>query len=346
MDDIELLSTEWPEQRWAVEDLIPEGVTILAGKAKSGKSWAALSLALSVADGTPAFDRFPAEQGEVLYLALEDNPRRMQQRVRKLLSGRDRMPNGLLTIECQWPTIEEGGMEELDGWLSDHTNPRLVVIDVMRRFNPIGYSYSKDSDKIEQLGAMALRHHCAIIAVMHMYKGPGVSATTPDWMDKVQGSVGVTGAAQAIIGLSRERGSENGLLRVTGKDVQEQDVKMVYNAERGTWIAASTVDCEATVMSDERSQIFDTITANPGATAPEAAKTMGKTYNNVRHLMWAMVAQDQLKRVGAHYYTPAQCQAMKITPDPQLAFTEVPATQLVASNSNNGNSGNSRGAAA
>jgi hypothetical protein len=331
VNDAELLTATFPAQKWAVEGLIPEGVTIFAGKAKSGKSWAALNLALSVVDGSPAFGRFSVNRGEVLYLALEDSWTRMQARLKGLLRGRDEVPTGLLHIETEWPMAEEGGMAEIENWLQDFPHARLVVIDVMRRFQGIGYSYSKDSAKIQALGALGMKYHVGIIAVFHLYKGPGVSATSPDWLDKVQGSVGVTGAAQAIIGLYRDRGGVEGLLRVTGKDVPEQDVPLVYDSGHGTWTASLEGGTVAPALSDERAQVLAAIEVHPGSTAPETATLMGTSYPALRHLMWAMNQSGQLVNIDGRYFTEAQAEAAT-APDanPQLSFTEVPAVTLTA----------------
>ncbi|WP_261994644.1 helicase RepA family protein, partial [Streptomyces sp. ME109] len=46
-----------------------------------------LGLALAVAAGGQAFDSVPVQGGPVLYLALEDTPRRLQTRMGKLLGG-------------------------------------------------------------------------------------------------------------------------------------------------------------------------------------------------------------------------------------------------------------------
>jgi RecA-family ATPase len=74
----ELMAFEFPEARWAVPGIIPEGVTLLAGKPKQGKSWASLGISIAVATGGEALGKVRVERGEVLYLALEDNPRRLQ----------------------------------------------------------------------------------------------------------------------------------------------------------------------------------------------------------------------------------------------------------------------------
>ena len=79
----ELLSWELPPTRWAIPEILPEGLTLLAGKPKLGKSWLALSAALSIASGGVALGTQPVIRGDVLYLALEDNARRLQARTRQ-----------------------------------------------------------------------------------------------------------------------------------------------------------------------------------------------------------------------------------------------------------------------
>jgi RecA-family ATPase len=90
----ELMAFEFPEAQWAVPGMIPEGVTLLAGKPKLGKSWGSLGIGVAVATGGKPLGKVRVERGEVLYLALEDNLRRLQRRLQKLLAG-DAPPAGL-----------------------------------------------------------------------------------------------------------------------------------------------------------------------------------------------------------------------------------------------------------
>ncbi|MGI8701240.1 MAG: AAA family ATPase [Nocardioidaceae bacterium] len=83
----ELMACEFPEPRWAVPGIIAEGVTLLAGAPKVGKSWLALGLGIAVATGGKALGALDVMEGDVLYLALEDPPRRLQDRLAKVLSG-------------------------------------------------------------------------------------------------------------------------------------------------------------------------------------------------------------------------------------------------------------------
>jgi hypothetical protein len=83
----ELARQELPPIRYVVRGLVPEGLTLLAGDPKAGKSWAVLGMGLAVATGEHAFGYFGTERGDVLYFALEDSPQRLQERVDTLLKG-------------------------------------------------------------------------------------------------------------------------------------------------------------------------------------------------------------------------------------------------------------------
>src|SRR5262245_7794859 len=83
----DLLPTDFPPIKWAVENVIVEGLNLFAGPPKVGKSWAALGVAVAVASGGIAFSSIPVDEGDVLYLALEDTPRRLSDRLCKVLGG-------------------------------------------------------------------------------------------------------------------------------------------------------------------------------------------------------------------------------------------------------------------
>jgi AAA domain len=136
----ELLDVELPEPRYAVDELITEGLTFECGAPKIGKSWLGLGLGIAVAAGGFAFGKIKVEQGDVLYLALEDNPRRLQTRLRMLLHG-DPPPEGLY-IETEWERFDRGGIERLQTWLDEHPDTRLVVIDVWTRIRPFAQNHS------------------------------------------------------------------------------------------------------------------------------------------------------------------------------------------------------------
>ena len=81
----ELKRQQFEPVSYVVPGLIPEGLAILAGRPKVGKSWLALDVAVACASGRICLGDCQPEEGDVLYAALEDNPRRLQRRIDKIL---------------------------------------------------------------------------------------------------------------------------------------------------------------------------------------------------------------------------------------------------------------------
>ena len=81
----DLMRKTFPEPRWAVSGILPEGLNLLAGKPKKGKSILALNLGVSISLGGLALGQIPVEKGAVVYLALEDTERRLQGRLGHML---------------------------------------------------------------------------------------------------------------------------------------------------------------------------------------------------------------------------------------------------------------------
>src|SRR5215212_9732356 len=119
----ELLEENLPPIRWTVPRVLPEGLTVLGGKPKMGKSWLALGLCVSVASGGHALGKVEVECGSALYLGLEDNKRRLQRRLKKMLGGGECPAN--LYYETEWPKLGDGCVEDVREWLQEHDDCRL-----------------------------------------------------------------------------------------------------------------------------------------------------------------------------------------------------------------------------
>ena len=145
----ELERTRLPELEWVVPDVLPAGLALLAGAPKAGKSWLALQLAYSVAIGCNVLDDSECEMGRALYLALEDNQRRLQVRQTKIAGAhvertgpttfkidRKHPVPRLLDYSLTYPTPDEGGLDHLREYLQQHWDVRLVIIDILERFTP------------------------------------------------------------------------------------------------------------------------------------------------------------------------------------------------------------------
>ena len=209
-----LLSTTLPPTRFIIDRLLPQGLHILAGAPKVGKSWLALWLCLQVAQGTSVWD-FPTHRGTVLYLCLEDSLTRIQSRLFQIT---DDVPEALhfATIAAG---IGEGLEEQLTNFLTQHPDTSLVVIDTLQRIrtgSDSGNPYANDYRDISVLKALADKHHIAILLIHHLRK-----MNDDDPMNMISGTTGISGATDSNFVLKeRRRGSGEATLYCTGRDIE------------------------------------------------------------------------------------------------------------------------------
>ncbi len=200
--------------RWAVPGLVAEGLTLLAGSPKVGKSWLALDLALAVASGGLALGAIPTDSAGVVMLALEDGPRRLQDRLR-ILHGDQPWPTDLHFV-TQRPNRP---LEALDDHLERNTDTRLVIIDTLAKVRPPardGNAYQEDYSFAGTLQRWATERRVCLLALHHDRK-----VGSADFVQAVSGTFGLTGAADSILLLTRDRGADDGLLQLTGRDLSD-----------------------------------------------------------------------------------------------------------------------------
>ena len=294
----ELLLMDFPEPEWIVPGILPEGATILAGKPKLGKSWLALGIAAAVAAGGVALGKERVEQGSVFYLALEDNLRRLQSRLRKLLH--DGAAPNRLELVTQWPRLDDGGLEALEEWLIAHPDARLVIVDTLEKIrgkragkNP----YGEDYQAVEPLLSSAARHNVAVLIIHHLRK-----QGAEDPLDEVSGSTGLTGGVDGALVLKRERGRADAFLHVTGRDIEtEQELALNWENATASWRIAG--DAEEYRGSKERAEIRECVQSMGGMAGPkEVSEALGKPYNNVKQLFYKMGNNGELRSVGNGKY--------------------------------------------
>ena len=239
------------------------------------------------------------EQGESLYLALEDNKRRLQTRLGTLLVGAA-PPEGL-HISLQWPRLDEGGAEALDSFLSRHPDTRLVVVDTLKKVRSSrtpGYRgvYDVDYEALEPLLPLAADHGVAILVVHHTRK-----AEADDPLDTISGSTGLTGGVDGTMVLKRERGRADAFLHVTGRDIEEDvELALRWNRDTAGWTIVG--DAEEYRLSEHRAQIIGGLekTGEP-MTPTEVADEIGKNKNAVKTQMWRMAQDGQLSNNEGRY---------------------------------------------
>jgi hypothetical protein len=297
----DLLSWELPPVRWTIPEILPEGLTLLAGKPKLGKSWLALSVALSIAAGGVALGAQPVAKGDVLYLALEDNARRLQSRARRLLESMTETPSNLeFALDC--PRLGEGGLAYLEEYLKAHPQLRLVVIDTWARVAPPSgerrcSQYEGDYESLTPLKRLADTYHVSILAVHHLRK-----TGSSDVLDEIIGSTGVTGAVDGTIILKRDRGQTDATLFVTGRDVErEQQLALSFDATTALWTLVG--NAEELCCTRARQAILDLLREQgpDGMSAREIAATLQKNYHTTRSLLRKMEDAGEVRHTHGRY---------------------------------------------
>ena len=223
---------EFPSVRFLVPSLLVEGMTILSGAPKAGKSALMLHVCLSIASGEPALGSLPVSQGEVLYLALEDSDRRMQARCRDLLDGQP-IPGDFTYIT----KVPKGDIvKTIHAWLQRHPDTSLIVLDTLGRVMPPAErgetTYERDYRVGELLkGVSDDRGGLAIVVVHHTRK-----AASDDFVASSSGTNGLAGSADTITVFTRARHSTQGILAIAGRDVDESQFALEGDPSTRRWV--------------------------------------------------------------------------------------------------------------
>ena len=222
-----------------VEDLLPQGLHLLAGAPKIGKSWLALWLCLRVARGEPLWN-FPTHPCEVLYLCLEDSFQRIQSRLFDLTE--DAPPTLHFAVMAE--QLHSGLLEQIDQFLKEHPSTGLIVIDTLQRIRTVSNDanpYANDYRDIGVLKALADRHRIAVLLVHHLRK-----LGDDDPMNMISGTTGLSGATDSNFVLRKSKRRENtATLYCTGRDIAYRELSLEFNSDTHIWDLLSD-DCEQT----------------------------------------------------------------------------------------------------
>lgn len=225
-----LLSTPMEKTLFIVDGLIPQGVSMLCGSGKIGKSWLMLWLGIRVAQGLPLWE-LPTHQSDVLYLCLEDTRVRIQNRLYQLV---DEAPSGL-RFATMCGKLGSGLEEQIIDTLNDYPKTKLIIIDTLQKVRDSrsvagkNGMYANDYDDISTVKQIADRFKVAIVLVHHLRK----LKDSADPFNEVSGSTGITGAADTNFILKRRRGEETATLLVNGRDVEYQQFTLRF--ENQVW---------------------------------------------------------------------------------------------------------------
>ena len=293
----ELVAMDLPEPRCIVPGIVTDGLNLLVSRPKLGKSWLALKASIDIASGGTALGSLSVDQGDVLYLALEDNRRRLKSRLVKLLAGA--VAPDRLTLATEWPRVDDGGMEEIQRWIDSVEKPTLIVADTLAKIRGRvarqGDRYSDDYTDVGELKVLADRNGIGILANHHVRK-----LGAYDILDEVSGTIGITAAADTILILRRERGKHDACLHVTGRDVDEREIGLKWDAATCQWSILG--EAKELRMSEARQNVLNTIRQADKPLSPkELARLLGQKENNVKQLLFKMAHDGDVKSIQGKY---------------------------------------------
>jgi hypothetical protein len=219
----------FPPLEYAVPGIIPEGFGLLVAPPKAGKSWLGAGIGLASAAGGIALGFLAVDKRPVLYLALEDGHRRLQDRFRKIMGGQP-IPAGINVITRAHthqviPMVTE--------FLARHQGPALIVLDTLGKVKPPKRagddSYQMDYAIGGQLKDVIDSSSGSTLLVIHHTR----KAESGDFVDAVSGTQGIAGSADFVLVLFRKRHSDDAVLAVTGRDIPEGEYAL--KADGGLW---------------------------------------------------------------------------------------------------------------
>jgi hypothetical protein len=295
----DLQKKQFPPVRYVVPNLVPEGLSMLCGRPKIGKSWAALEIAIGVATGRGCFGGLETEQGDVLYAALEDNPRRLQRRIDKLLSPvSSSWPLGL-TLTTSWRRLDKGGVTDITEWIKEADKPRLVILDTLAGVKPIrtNSGYAEDYESLTNIHRLANDIGIAVLVLHHTRK---MDADDP--IDTISGTLGLAGCADTLLVFA---GTSQGMtLYVRGRDIEEAEHAVTFDKQSCRWaIVGSAAEVQ---MSETRQAILSVLNESADPLGPsDIAAAAGLKEGVVRQRLLGMQSKGEVFKRGRGLYGPA-----------------------------------------
>ena len=228
IDGETLMDTKLEPTRFCIDTLLPQGITILGGAPKIGKSWLVLDLCVRIAKGESVWN-MPTTKGTTLYLCLEDTLRRVQERLNCITD--DVPPNAFFATAAH--TIAEGLCDEIRAFVKEHPDTVLVAIDTFQivRNGGADTSYGNDYDEIRQMKQLSDELNISLLLVHHLRK-QGDS----DPLNKLSGTTGIVGAVDSVFVLDKsKRGESLATLVCTGRDIEYRQLELKFSSKDFVW---------------------------------------------------------------------------------------------------------------
>ena len=228
VDGEALLDLNIDPPMFCVQGLLPQGLSILGGAPKVGKSWLVLALCLAVAKGEPIWN-LPTTRGTALYLCLEDTLGRIQQRLGSIT---DEAPPNLFFANAA-STLAEDLEEQILDFCREHPDTKLIAIDTFQLVRvPAGEpSYGGDYQEMGKLKRLADALQISVLLVHHLRK-----QGDRDPVNRLSGTSGIGGAVDSIFILDREERSQStARLICTGRDLEHRELGLRFSGDSCLW---------------------------------------------------------------------------------------------------------------
>lgn len=229
----DLQQLDLPPIKYLVEDILPEGTSILSASPKMGKSWFVLDMGLKIASGKTFMNKKTEKVG-VLYLALEDGYKRLQDRMNKVLECRQ-APE-LFHFATEAPTLDENLLDVLEDYIKDYPDIKLIIIDTLQKIRSKstskGSMYQNDYSEVGTLKTFMDKHSLSLLFVHHNRK----MKDPENNFNMISGTNAIMGAADTIFMIDKKsREDKNATLSITGRDVEESNTVIHFNQQTFKW---------------------------------------------------------------------------------------------------------------
>lgn len=224
----EPFQTSYKSRPPIIENLLHSG--LLAGAPKIGESFLVAQIAYHVSTGQELWG-CKVHQGTVLYLALEDDFQRIQNRM-FMMYGVNDTPN--LHFATAAGKIGNGLDEQLENFMREHPDTKLIIIDTMQKIREVGgeaYSYASDYEIIGKLKQFADKHCICVLTVHHTRKQPAGDA-----FEMISGTTGLLGCADgSLLMQKKKRTALEATIDIVGRDQQDQILYLKKDPETQIW---------------------------------------------------------------------------------------------------------------
>lgn len=296
----ELQATKLPATSWLIHGLLPEGLTVLYGAPKVGKSWLALNLATSIAtEGALALGHYYAPDRKVVIVSYEDHENAVRERLAAHLG--DRLWPSRLGLRFRLPKADKGGFEWLEQICDENPDIGMIVLDTLQLFRPTrngsnGRLYAEDVEDMAQMSQFAKSRHLGLVATHHVRKTP-----SDDPIYKGSGTLGIPAGADT--NWFMERTSEGDIIQakvdIRGRHPGEQELHLTWDADHCCWIAAG--ESTGGTGAVDRGILSFLATSTDPSWPQDIADAIASPVITVKRHLYALLSAGRVVRLGRKY---------------------------------------------